>query len=141
MNLNLFEDRKMQDGLLSKFIEELRKALNHEKNEKQTNQELAEYEIYEKKKIFLDNQTRKGNILAWVMDENSVCISEEGDGGPTAMKEVDLPKNAQIGEVYEKIDGKYCYNEEMTEKLSKLDKIEEWQNARLRRYDEKKNDK
>lgn len=54
------------------------------------------------------------------MDENSVCISENGDGGPCSIFEIDLPKNAKVGEVYEKIDGKYIYNFDMTAKLKEI---------------------
>lgn len=126
MNLNLFEDKEVKNGLLSKFIEELRKALNHEesaaRNEPESNRDLEEYQIYEKKKIFLDNQSRRGNDFAWVIDNNSICVSEHGDGGSKAISEIDLPENIKAGEVYEKIDGKYCYNEKITMELSKVGK-------------------
>ena len=48
------------------------------------------------------------------MDENSVCISEHGDGGPFFINEIDLPNNAKVGEVYEKVNGEYVYNSEIT---------------------------
>lgn len=51
------------------------------------------------------------------MDDKSVCISEHGDGGPYAISDIDLPKNAKVGDVYEKIDGKYTYNPNITTKL------------------------
>ena len=63
-----------------------------------------EYNLYEAKKIFLDNKSWKGNDLAWIMDDKSVCLSEHGDGGPYFINEIDLPKDAKTGEVYEKID-------------------------------------
>lgn len=72
------------------------------------------------KNIFLDNKSRKGNDLAWVMDEHSVCISENGDGGPFSISEIDLPSNAKIGEVYEKVDGKYIYNDDITIELKEI---------------------
>ena len=36
------------------------------------------------------------------MDDKSVCLSEHGDGGPYFINEIDLPKDAKTGEVYEK---------------------------------------
>ena len=85
------------------------------------NNVLEEYNLYEKKKIYLDNKSKRGNDLAWVMDDNSVCISEHGDGGPYFMDEINLPRNAKVGEVYEKIDGKYVYNEKITEEINKIE--------------------
>lgn len=124
MNLGLFENRKINNDFTSKFIEELKNALNNMMNEgrnmNEKNNELEEYNLYEKKKIFLDNKSRKGNVLAWIMDENSVCISEDGDGGPLSINEIDLPNNAKIGEVYEKVDGKYVYNNDITLELKEI---------------------
>lgn len=129
MDLNLFEDRKItninfENSSINKFIDELAKTLknmmNTSENRNNQNNELDEYNIYEKKKIFLDNKTRNGNDLAWIMDNNSVCISENGDGGPISIKEIDLPKNSKVGEVYEKIDGQYIYNSEITIELDKI---------------------
>ena len=54
------------------------------------------------------------------MDEESVCISEHGDGGPYGISDIDLPKNAKVGEVYEKIDGEYVYNSDVTAKLKEI---------------------
>ena len=56
------------------------------------------------------------------MDENSVCISEHGDGGPYSISEVDLPKNIKAGEVYEKINGQYVYNADVTKELNNITK-------------------
>ena len=81
---------------------------------------MDEYNIYEKKKIFLDNKSRKSNELAWIMDDNSVCISEDGDGGPISISEIDLPNDVKAGEVYEKIDGEYIYNHDITNKLKEI---------------------
>ena len=124
MDLNLFENKRKEDGFINKFMEELKNALNNTMSEKQnkneTSNELDEYNIYEKKKIFLDNKSRKGNELAWVMDDNSVCLSEDGDGGPISIDEIDLPKNAKAGEVYEKIDEKYIYNPDITIELNRI---------------------
>lgn len=53
-------------------------------------------------------------------DEKSVCISEHGDGGPYAISETDLPPNVKVGEVYEKINGKYVYNAEVTKELNRI---------------------
>ena len=78
------------------------------------------YNRYERRKVFLDNKSWKGNDFAWVMDEGSVCISEHGDGGPYAISDIDLPKNAKVGDVYEKIDGKYIYNSDITAKLKEM---------------------
>lgn len=124
MNLGLFENRKINNDFTSKFIEELKNALNNMMNEgrnmNEKNNELEEYNLYEKKKIFLDNKSKRGNVLAWIMDENSVCISEDGDGGPLSINEIDLPNNAKIGEVYEKVNGKYVYNNDITLELKEI---------------------
>ena len=124
MNLNLFDNRKTEDNFINKFIKELKNALKNRINEgKNMNEEenvIEEYNLYEKRKNFLDNKSRKGNDLAWVMDDKSVCLSEHGDGGPYAISEIDLPQNAKVGEVYEKIDGEYVYDPELTIELRKI---------------------
>ncbi len=124
MDLNLFENRKTEDNFINKFIEELKSAIHNTKNENKNRNEksnvLDEYNIYEKKKIFLDNKSRKSNELAWIMDDNSVCISEDGDGGPISISEIDLPNDVKAGEVYEKIDGEYIYNHDITNKLKEI---------------------
>lgn len=126
MELNLFDNRKINNDFTDKFIEELKIALknmmNEGRNMREKNNELDEYDLYEKKKIFLDNKSRRGNELAWVMDDNSVCISEHGDGGPYFISETDLPKNVKVGEVYEKINGQYVYNSNITEEINKIEK-------------------
>ena len=97
MDLNLFKNRKTEGNFINKFIEELKNALentisqNHNKNEN-------------------DN----------VMDDKSVCISENGDGGPFFINEFDIPNNAKVGDVYEKIDGEYVYNRDITAKLKEI---------------------
>ena len=53
-------------------------------------------------------------------DEKSACISEHGDGGPYFLSETDLPQNVKVGEVYEKINGKYVYNDEVTKELNSI---------------------
>ena len=127
MDLNLFNNRKNnnENSLVNIFIKELKNALkkngNENKNMDKENNVLEEYNLYEAKKIFLDNKSIRGNSLAWVMDDNSVCLSEHGNGGPYFISEIDLPKNAKIGEVYEKIDGKYVYNAEVTEEINKIE--------------------
>ncbi len=123
MDLNFFRDRNVtnknfENNSINSFIDELSKALKNmininENKNNQTN-EIDEYALYEKKKIFLDNKTRNGNDLAWIMDDNSVCVSENGDGGPVSIDEVDLPVDRKVGEVYEKVDGCYVYNSEIT---------------------------
>lgn len=124
MDLNIYESKRKEDGFVNKFIEELKSELKSTMNEIQDrnekNNDLDEYAIYEKKKIFLDNKTRRGNELAWIMDYNSVCISENGDGGPISINEIDLPDNAKVGDVYEKIGEKYIYNPDITEELNKI---------------------
>jgi len=124
LNLNLFDNRKTEDNFINKFIKELKNALKNRINEgKNMNEEenvIEEYNLYEKRKNFLDNKSRKGNDLAWVMDDKSVCLSEHGDGGPYAISEIDLPQNAKVGEVYEKIDGEYVYDPELTIELRKI---------------------
>ena len=137
MNLGLFDGRRNNNNdFVNRFIEELRNALKNMEikgknmNEKQNIQSnndlnkkdnvLEEYNLYEARKIFLDNKTKWGNDLAWIMDEGSVCISEHGDGGPFSIKEINLPKNVKVGEVYEKINGKYVYNEEITKEIANI---------------------
>lgn len=143
LDLNLFDNKKINNDfqnknndLINAFIGELKNVLKNMMNEgrnmnkkkdipeghnlNEENNVLEEYNLYEKKKIFLDNKTKWGNNLAWVMDDNSVCLSENGDGGPYFIAEVDIPKDAKVGEVYEKIDGKYVYNSEITEEMNKI---------------------
>lgn len=124
MNLNLFENRKIEDNFINKFIDELKKELentiNKRQNKNEENKVMEEYNRYERRKIFLDNKSKNGNDLAWVIDEKSVCISKDGDGGPSFINEYDIPQNAKIGEVYEKIDGKYIFNADITDELKKI---------------------
>ena len=124
MDLNLFEKINTEDNFISEFIEELKNALentiNKKQNRKEENNVIDEYNRYERKKIFLDNKSKKGNDLAWVMDENSVFISENGDGGPFFINEIDLPNKAKVGEVYEKVNGEYVYNSEITIQLKQI---------------------
>ena len=87
-------------------------------NVNEENVVLDEYNLYEGKKNVLDNISRNGNDLAWIMDENSVCISENGDGGPVSISELDLPAGVHAGEVYEKVDGEYVYNSDITMELN-----------------------
>ena len=125
MDLNLFENReKGSNSFIDKFLEELKNVLTKFENKNQNNipenNVLEEYNLYERKKIFLDNKSWKGNDFAWITDEKSVCISEHGDGGPYAISEIDLPPDVKVGEVYEKINGKYVYNEEITKELNSI---------------------
>lgn len=118
MNLNLFEHRKKENSFINNFIEELKNTLNN--TIKGNNNSLDEYNLYEKKKIFLDNKSRTGNDLAWVMDSNSICISENGDGGPISISEINMPDNIKVGDVYEKINGEYIYNQTLTTELNEI---------------------
>ena len=122
MNLNLFENKKFEDGFINKFIEELKSVLNNSfsNNVNEENVVLDEYNLYERKKNVLDNISRNGNDLAWIMDDNSVCISENGDGGPVSISELDLPDGVHAGEVYEKVDGEYVYNSDIMMELNKI---------------------
>ena len=124
MDLNLFENRKTEDNFISKFIEELKESLENTLCKKQNSNEesnvMEEYNRYERRKIFLDNKSKNGNEFAWVMDEKSVCISEHGDGGPFFINEFDIPNNAKVGDVYEKIDGESVYNPDITAKLKEI---------------------
>ena len=125
MDLNLFENReKDNSSFIDNFLEELKNALKKFENKNQNdileNNVLEEYNLYEKKKIFLDNKSWKGNDFAWITDEKSVCISEHGGGGPYAISEIDLPPDVKVGEVYEKINGKYVYNDDVTRELNSI---------------------
>ena len=126
MDLNLF-DRKndnSNNNFIKEFIEELKNALentiNNIQNKNEESNVMEEYNRYERRKVFLDNQSWNGNDFAWVMDEGAVCISEHGDGGPYFINEYDIPCNAQVGDVYEKIDGKYILNQDITDKLKEI---------------------
>ena len=143
MDLNLFSNRNIDNNnsnknndFINSFIKELKNSLKNimkedieinqkeniskELNSNEENELLEEYNLYEKRKIFLDNKSWQGNELAWIMDDKSVCLSEHGDGGPYKICEIDLPQNVKVGEVYEKIDGKFVYNETLTEELNKI---------------------
>jgi len=140
VDLNLFNNKEIgnnkNDDFINTFIEELKNALKNimnegrnmnqkknisdEPNSNEENDVMEEYNLYETRKVFLDNKSWKGNDFAWVMDDKSVCLSEHGDGGPYSITDIDLPKNAKVGEVYEKIDGKYVYNAEITEEINKI---------------------
>lgn len=140
MDLNIFNNREINNNknndFISTFIEELQNALKNiinesigmnqkenVSNESHLNNEndvLEGYNLYETKKVFLDNKSWNGNDLAWVIDDKSVCLSEHGDGGPYFISEIDLPKNAKAREVYEKINGKYIYNPNITAKLKEI---------------------
>ena len=128
MDLNLFDRRNdnSNNNFIKEFIEELKNALentiNNIQNKNEENNVMEEYNRYERRKVFLDNKSWKGNDLAWIMDDKSVCLSEHGDGGPYFINEIDLPKDAKTGEVYEKIDGKFIYNAIITEELNKIEK-------------------
>lgn len=129
MDLKLFENRdreKDNSGFVEKFIEELQKVLisfeNKKKNNFQESIVLEEYNLFEKRKVLLDNKSRYGNDFAWITDENSVCISEHGDGGPYSISEINLPHNAKTGEVYEKINGTYIYNDIVTKEINNITK-------------------
>lgn len=121
MDLNLF-DRKNNNNnnFIKEFIEEIKTALENTRNKKEESNELDEYNRYERKKIFLDNKSKNGNALAWIMDEKSVCISENGDGGPFFINEIQLPNNVEVGQVYEKVNDEYVYNSELTAKLKEI---------------------
>lgn len=142
MDLNLFNNKEIgnnkNNDFINTFIEELKNALknimnegigmnqkkniSNEPNSNEKNDVMEEYNLYETRKVFLDNKSWKGNDFAWVMDDKSVCLSEHGNGGPYSITDIDLPKDAKVGEVYEKIDGKYVYNEAITEELNKIEK-------------------
>ena len=100
MDLNLFEDRKDSNNFVERFIKELKnsieKMIKREENMKNNNNDLDEYNLFEKRKIFLDNKSRNTNDLAWITDENSVYISENGDGGIYFISEIDLPQSINV---------------------------------------------
>ena len=53
MDLNLFDNKRNENSFIDKFMEELKSALNNtiseKQNRKETNNELDQYDIYEKK--------------------------------------------------------------------------------------------
>lgn len=125
MGLNIFSDteqKKNADYISSKLLGMLKK--NVKKEEKEAKEELYdmdEYNRYERKKVFLDNKSRNGNELVWVTDDNSVCVSKNGDGGAFSKEEVNLPSDVKIGGVYEKIGGEFVYNLKLTEALKNVE--------------------
>lgn len=124
LDLNLFDHDKIENGYIDNVISEIKSILKNVQNERKDmidkESTLNEFELYEKKKIFLDNKSRRGNDLAWIMDENSVCISEAGDGGPMSISDIKLPSNVTVGQVYEKVGDEYVYNQELTAELNKV---------------------
>ncbi len=129
LDLNLSNYKKITNEFVDNMIKELTEALKNKLNEgnrmsvrKNSNNSNIEkeYNLYERRKIFLDNKSRNGNDLAWIMDEQSVCLSEHGDGGPYFISEINLPKNIKIGQVYEKINDKYILNTSLTNELNKI---------------------
>lgn len=128
MELNLFEKMGSKGTFVDNFIKELGKYFINLTNDKKDIKEdmddkksiLEEYDLFEKKKIFLDNKSRNGNPLAWVMDDQSVCLSEDGDGGACFISEINLPRNAKVGQVYEKVNNKYVLNRKITDELNMM---------------------
>lgn len=56
LDLNLFENRKIEDNFISKFIEELKDALENtlckKQNSKEESNVMEEYNRYERRKVF-----------------------------------------------------------------------------------------
>lgn len=99
--------------------------VNSSKTNLNKNEEINindEYNLYEKKQIFLDNENiKKGNDIFWIRDEDTVCVSKDRDNRTYYLEEIeDLPKSVQVGDVYEKIDGKYVFNKELTERVKNI---------------------
>lgn len=80
MDLNLFDRRNdnSNNNFIKEFIKELKNSLestiNKRQNKNEENNVMEEYNRYERRKVFLDNKSWKGNDFAWVMDDKSVCI-------------------------------------------------------------------
>lgn len=57
-----------------------------------------EYNLYEKRQIFLDNENiKKGNDIFWIRDKDTVCVSKDRDNRTYYPKEIeDLPKSAKV---------------------------------------------
>ena len=121
-NTNMSTEKVKEENTTGKYIEKEDSKSQNTENEKMhdENNDLEEYNLFEKRKIFLDNKSRKGNELAWITDENSVYISEDGDGGIYFISETDLPDDVKAGEVYQKIDGKYVIDSSLTEEINSL---------------------
>ena len=124
MDLNIFERNKNNsNGFIKEFIRDLKNALKNMMDEgkgmNENDKVLEEYNLYERRKNFLDNKSWKGNGYAWAIPKYGKNTANS-DGGPCSIFEIDLPKNAKVGEVYEKIDGKYIYNFDMTAKLKEI---------------------
>jgi len=68
LDLNLFENRERNNNnFIDKFLEELKNMLrkfeNKNQNNIQENDVLKEYNLFEKKKVFLDNKSRRDNVM------------------------------------------------------------------------------
>lgn len=121
MDLNTFNRKNNNyNKFIKNFVKDLTKAINKKQNLNKEHNVMNEYNRYERRKNFLDNKSWNGNNLVWIMDEKSVCVSEDGDGGPFFIEEYDIPSQAKVGDVYEKINGKYIYNEKITNQLKEI---------------------
>lgn len=84
MDLNLFNNKEISNNknndFINTFIEELKNALKNVMNEgigmnqkknisNEENNVMEEYNLYETRKVFLDNKSWKGNDFAWVIDD------------------------------------------------------------------------
>lgn len=68
---------------------------NIKNNEKNINNE---YDLYEKKQIFLDNiNVQTGNDILWFRDDDTICISKDRDHQTYSIDEIeDIPPNANV---------------------------------------------
>ncbi|MCI8760621.1 MAG: hypothetical protein HFJ34_05860 [Clostridia bacterium] len=70
MDLNLFDNKRNKNNFIDKFMEELKRVLNNtiseKQNRKETNNELDQYNIYEKidnKYVYNPNITMELNKI------------------------------------------------------------------------------
>lgn len=57
-----------------------------------------EYDLYEKRQIFLDNvNIKSGNDILWIRDKDTVCLSKDRDNMIYYPEEVkDLPQSSKV---------------------------------------------
>lgn len=67
-------------------------------NKNEENNIIDEYNLYEKRQIFLDNvNIKKGNDIFWIRDKDTVCVSKDRDNRTYYPEEIeDLPKSAKV---------------------------------------------
>lgn len=82
-------------------MKDLQEFINNSKNGLNNNDEKNisdEYDLYEKRQIFLDNvNVKSGNEILWIRDKDTVCVSKDRDNRTYNIKEIEnLPQNSKV---------------------------------------------